>query len=117
MNILLCLYKLQAEKADDETPSPPKKRNVGRESGASAKPNKRRKTDTATGDEEGSDTEAKSKKAKKSRPTPKPKAKGTKVDKASKGEAKKSGVKSKAPINKPAISAVSRLVYILLCIY
>ena len=76
---------------------------------AVAKPNKRKKPDTAISDQEGSDTEPEPKKAKKSRPTPKVKAKETKVDKVSKSEAKKLGPKSG---NKPAISAVSRLVNI-----
>lgn len=85
---------------------------MGPESRAGAKPNKRRKPDTTTSNREGSDADSGPKKAKKSRPMPKPKAKVAKVDKVSKSDVKKPGINSK---NKPAISAVSRLANVVLC--
>ena len=88
---------------------------MGPESRAGAKPNKRRKPDTTTSNREGSDADSGPKKAKKSRPMPKPKAKVAKVDKVSKSDVKKPGINSKASGNKPAISAVSRLTNVLLC--
>jgi outer membrane biosynthesis protein TonB len=111
----LTYYKLQVPETEDQTPSPPKKRTVGPEPKAGAKPNKRRKPDAAMSGQGDSDTEPETKKAKKPRPTPKPKVKETKTDKVSKSEVKKSSTKSKASENKPAISAVSRLANLAPC--
>ncbi|KAF9647204.1 hypothetical protein BDM02DRAFT_3270450 [Thelephora ganbajun] len=86
---------LVAGNADDQPPSPPKKKIARPEPEAAAKSNKRRKTYTKASDREGSDNEPEPKKVKKSPPIPKAKAKEVKVDKASKTETKKASDKSK----------------------